>query len=170
MPARPRYGTIVRTHDGEGDGLQSSDSFSYTVQARCRRADAVALLGDLSRQGELHPLIVRVRQLPPRPGALASYAITDRLELGPLHFPVTYQADVLIANEDEVVTVARQQPATTVRNHTRMRDEPDGVVRIDVEITLTAPAPLFGYAFRQARAAHLGLAARLGATLEGRPA
>lgn len=77
---------------------------------------------------------------------------------------------MLIAGEDEVVTVARQQPATTVRNHTRLRDEPDGTVRIDVEITLTAPAPLFGYAFRQARAAHLGLAARLGATLEGRPA
>ncbi|MEU2613974.1 SRPBCC family protein [Micromonospora sp. NPDC007271] len=146
--------------------MLSSDTFSYTVQARCTRTDAVALLSDLTRQGELHPLIVRVRQLPPRPGALASYAITDRLEFGPLHFPVTYQADVLIATEDEVVTVARQQPATTVRNHTRLRDEPDGVVRVDVEITLSAPAPLFGYAFRQARAAHLGLASRLGAALE----
>jgi hypothetical protein len=150
--------------------LLSSDSFSYTVQARCTRAEAFTLLSDLTRQGELHPLIVRVRELPPRPGALASYAITDRLALGPLHFPVTYQADVLIANEDEVVTVARQQPATTVRNHTRLRDEPDDVVRIDVEITLSAPAPLFGYVFRQARAAHLGLASRLGATLEQRHA
>ncbi|MEU8263346.1 SRPBCC family protein [Micromonospora sp. NPDC048999] len=148
--------------------MLSSDTFSYTVQARCTRANALALLSDLTRQGELHPLIVRVRSLPPRPGALASYAITDRLELGPLHFPVTYQADVLIATEDEVVTVARQQPATTVRNHTRLRDEPGGVVRVDVEITLSAPAPLFGYAFRQARAAHLGLASRLGAALEGR--
>ncbi|MFJ8578440.1 SRPBCC family protein [Micromonospora sp. NPDC093277] len=157
----------MRTPTARGYGVLSSDTFSYTVQARCARADAVALLSDLSRQGELHPLIVRVRQLPPRPGALASYAITDRLELGPLHFPVTYQADVLVATEDEVVTVARQQPATTVRNHTRLRDEPGGVVRIDVEITLSAPAPLFGYAFRQARAAHLGLASRLGATLEG---
>jgi hypothetical protein len=148
------------------EGLLSSDSFSYTVQARCPRMEAFALLSDLTRQGELHPLIVRVRELPPRPGTLASYAITDRLELGPLHFPVTYQADVLVATEDEVVTVARQQPATTVRNHTRLRDEPDGVVRIDVEITLSAPAPLFRYAFRQARAAHLRLASRLGATLE----
>ncbi|MFU8850058.1 SRPBCC family protein [Micromonospora sp. SL1-18] len=147
--------------------MLSSDSFSYTVQARCTRADALALLSDLTRQGELHPLIVRVRPLPPRPGALASYAITDRLELGPLHFPVTYQADVLVATEDEVETVARQQPATTVRNHTRLLDEPGGVVRIDVEITLSAPAPLFGYAFRQARAAHLGLASRLRAALEG---
>jgi hypothetical protein len=145
------------------------DSFSYTVQARCLRAEAAELLADLSRQGELHPLIVGVRRLESRPGALASYAIADRLSVGPVHFPVTYQADVLIATDDEVVTVARQQPATTVRNHTRLRDEPDGLVRIDVEITLAAPAPLFGYAFRQARAAHLGLAQRLGAVLDRGP-
>ncbi|KWV31764.1 hypothetical protein AWV63_15925 [Micromonospora rifamycinica] len=143
------------------------ESFSYTVQAHCSRADAVALLSDLSRQEELHPLIVRVRRLPARPGAVASYAITDRLELGPLRFPVTYQADVLLVGQDEIVTVARQQPATTVRNHTRLRMEGD-LLRIDVEITLAAPAPLFGYAFRQARAAHLGLASRLGAVLDGR--
>ncbi|SCL38204.1 hypothetical protein GA0070624_6133 [Micromonospora rhizosphaerae] len=149
--------------------MLSRDTFSYTVQARCSRADALALLGDLTRQGELHPLVVAVRRVPPRPGALASYAITDRLAVGPLRFPVTYQADVLIATEDEVVTVARQWPATTVRNHTRFKDEPAGVVRIDVEITLSAPAPLFGYAFRQARAAHLGLATRLGAALERGP-
>ncbi|MFJ6196137.1 SRPBCC family protein [Micromonospora sp. NPDC092111] len=143
------------------------ESFSYTMRARCSRADAVALLSDLARQEELHPLIVRVRRLPARPGALASYAITDRLELGPLRFPITYQADVLVAGDDEIVTVARQQPGTTVRNHTRIREEGD-LLRIDVEITLAAPAPLFGYAFRQARAAHLGLAARLGAVLDGR--
>ncbi|NYF54529.1 SRPBCC family protein [Micromonospora purpureochromogenes] len=146
-------------------GVVRRESFSYTVQARCSRADAVALLSDPARQGELHPLIVRVRQLPTRPGARASYAITDRLELGPLRFPVTYQADVLVVSDDEIVTVARQQPGTTVRNHTRLQDEGD-VLRIDVEITLSAPAPLFGYAFRQARAAHLGLASRLGAVLD----
>ncbi|SCG49300.1 hypothetical protein [Micromonospora coxensis] len=142
------------------------ETFSYTVQARCSRADAVALLSDLARQGELHPLIVRVRELPARPGARASYAITDRLELGPLSFPVTYQADVLVVTDDEIVTVARQQPGTTVRNRTRIREEEDGLLRVDVEITLAAPAPLFGYAFRQARAAHLGLANRLGAVLD----
>jgi hypothetical protein len=142
------------------------DTFSYTVQARCAPAEAAALLGDLTRQGELHPLIVRVRRLPPRSGARASYAITDRLEAGPLRFPITYRADVLIDDGDEIVTVARQWPATTVRNHTRLRAEPGGLVRIDVEITLTAPAPLFRYAFRQARAAHLALATRLGAALD----
>ncbi|MFJ6168685.1 SRPBCC family protein [Micromonospora orduensis] len=142
------------------------DTFSYTVQARCSVADAVALLSDLTRQGELHPLIVDVRQLPPRPGALASYAISDRLVAGPLRFRTTYQADVLTIEDNEIVMVARQRPATTVHNHTRLRAEPDGLLRVDVEITLSAPAPLFRYAFRQARAAHLALASRLGPALE----
>ncbi|WP_229405172.1 SRPBCC family protein [Micromonospora sp. NBRC 110038] len=141
------------------------DSFQYSVQARCSRAEAVALLSDPARQTELHPLITRVRRLSPRPGALASYAITDELAAGPVRFGVTYQADVLVVTDDEIVTVARQRPATTVRNHTRLRDEPDGLVRVDVEITLVAPTPLFAYAFRQARSAHLGLARRLGEVL-----
>lgn len=145
------------------------NTFSYTVQARCSRADALALLGDLSRRGELHPVIVRARRRRPRPGALASYAITGRLTAGSLRFPVTYQADVLIATEDEVVTVARQWPATTVRNRTRLKEESPDVVRLDVEITVSAPAPLFGYAFHQVRAAHLGLASRLGAALDRGP-
>ncbi|MEU4780988.1 SRPBCC family protein [Micromonospora sp. NPDC023633] len=144
-------------------------SFSYTVQARCSLAEAAALLADPGRQEDLHPLIVRVRRVPTRPGARASYDITDRLAAGPVRLPITYRADVLVHDPDEIVTVARQWPATTVRNHTRLRVEPDGVVRIDVEITLAAPAPLFGYAFRQARAAHLGLAARLAAALDTRP-
>ncbi|MFF5055281.1 SRPBCC family protein [Micromonospora sp. NPDC000663] len=142
------------------------DTFSYTVQARCSAADAAALLSDLTRQGELHPLIVDVRQLPPRPGTLASYSISDRLVAGPLRFRTTYQADVLTSDDDEIVMVARQWPATTVHNHTRLRPESDGLLRVDVEITLSAPAPLFRYAFRQARAAHLALASRLGPALE----
>ncbi|MDG4840892.1 SRPBCC family protein [Micromonospora sp. WMMD967] len=146
--------------------MLKSDTFSYTVQARCSPAHAAEMLSDLTRQGELHPLIVQVRQLPPRPGAQASYTINDRLAVGPLRFTTTYHADVLINEDDEIVMVARQWPATTVRNHTRLRPEPDGLVRIDVEITLTAPAPLFRYAFRQARAAHLALATRLGPALE----
>ncbi|MEV1330636.1 SRPBCC family protein [Micromonospora costi] len=145
------------------------DSFSYTVQARCSLAEAAALLGDLTRQGDLHPLIVRVRRLPPRPGAQASYAISDRLPAGPVRFPTRYRADILVSTPEEIVTVARQWPATTVRNHTRLRAEPGGLVRVDVEITLAAPAPLFPYAFRQARAAHLALAARLGAVLDRDP-
>jgi hypothetical protein len=124
------------------------------------------LLGDVARQAALHPLIVRVRPRPPAPGVLRSQLVTDRLAWGPFRFRVTYQADTLRIGVDEVVLVARQWPGTTLHNHTRLTREPDGLVRVDVEITLSAPAPLFRYAFRQARAAHLTLASRLPAALE----
>jgi hypothetical protein len=110
-------------------------------------------------------LIVAVAPRPPAPGALRSYAITDRLRWGPFTFPITYTADVLTAEPDQVTTVARQTPRTTVHNHTRLTPGPDGEVLIDVEITLTAPAPLFRYAFRQAQTAHRQLAGRLASAL-----
>jgi hypothetical protein len=119
----------------------------------------------LDRHTELHPLVVGVERLPPAPGALRSYAITDRLRIGPVGFRVRYRADVLAATEREVHTVAHQRPGTTV--HNRSRISPDGDrTGIEVEITLRAPAPLFGYALRQARRAHERLAARLPGALE----
>lgn len=146
--------------------MARTGSFRYTARARCELAHARDLLADVERQAVLHPLIVRVRHRPPGPGVLRSQLVTDRLALGPFRFRTTYRADTLRIGPDEVVFVARQWPRTTVHNHTRLSREPDGQVRIDVEITLTAPTPLFGYAFRQARAAHLVLAERLPAALQ----
>lgn len=140
-------------------------TFRYQVRAECDLSAALELLSDPSRQRELHPLMVRVVDLPTTAGALRSYAITDRLAWGPLRFPVTYRADVLVVSDHEVVTEARQSPRTTVRNHTRLRRD-GSVVQADVEITLTAPKPLFGYAFRQAHAAHLALGGRIRIALE----
>ena len=145
------------------------DTFRYAVQARCEPSTAVNLLADFGRQRDLHPLIVDVSPRPPRPGALRSYTITDRLAWGPVRFPIRYQADVLAVTEDEVVSVARQWPRTRVDNHARVRPEPGGLVRIDVEIRLSAPGPLFPYAFHQARTAHLALAARLREVLDRSP-
>lgn len=139
-------------------------TFSYAASARCDQAEAARRLATLG-QSDLHPLIVAVRELPPVPGAVHSYAITDRLVWGPLRFRIVYHADVLSATPDRVVTVARQWPRTTVNNDTRLHTT-DGVLHVHVDITLRAPSPLFSYAFRQARAAHLALAARLPAALE----
>ncbi|MEE6262271.1 SRPBCC family protein [Plantactinospora sonchi] len=146
--------------------MPRTGSFRYTARARCELAHARDLLADVERQAVLHPLIVRVRHRPPRPGVLRSQLVTDRLVAGPFRFRITYQADTLRIGPDEVVIVARQWPRTSVHNHTRLSREPDGHVRVDVEITLTAPTPLFRYAFQQARAAHLVLAERLPAALQ----
>lgn len=140
--------------------MPREEAFHYVIEASCEPAVAIALLSDFSRHRELHPFIVRVEPRTPGPGVLRSYVISDRLPWGPLHIPTTYRADILIVTDDEVLTVARQRPGTTVRNHTRVRATPDGV-RIEVAITLVAPTLLFGYALRQARIAHAGLATRI---------
>lgn len=127
----------------------------------------MGLLADLTRQGELHPLIVAVDPEPPRPGALRSYTITDVLALGPVRFTIRYQADVLRQSGTELDTVARQRPRVTVRNRTTVTPGGDGHTRIDCHVTLTAPTPLFGFALGQARRAHTELAARIERRLSG---
>jgi len=144
--------------------MARSGTFTYTIEAPCNAATAVALLGDPRRSGELHPLIQSVDEVSPQPGAIASYRITDLLPLGQLRLRIVYEADVIEATETDVVTLARQRPATTVRNHTRLATVDAGVA-ITVQITLAAPALLFGYAFRTARAAHLELGERIGQRL-----
>ena len=140
--------------------MARSGTFTYTIEAPCNAATAVALLGDPRRSGELHPLIQSVDEVSPQPGAIASYRITDLLPLGQLRLRIVYEADVIEATETDVVTLARQRPATTVRNDTRI-DSVDGGVAITVTITLAAPTLLFGYAFRTARTAHLELGERI---------
>lgn len=135
-------------------------SWSYDVDATCAPAEAMALLSDITRQGELHPLIIGVEELPPSPGAIRSYAITDRLALGPVPFRITYHADTLSISDSEVVTVARQKPRTTIRNRTTVAAAGDGT-HVHVDVQLTAPTLLFPYAFREGRKAHLALADRI---------
>ncbi|AVT29746.1 hypothetical protein C6361_09870 [Plantactinospora sp. BC1] len=63
--------------------MPRTGSFRYRVHARCEPSDAMRLLGDVRRQGELHPLIVRVRPRPAGPGALRTDLVTDRLRWPP---------------------------------------------------------------------------------------
>jgi hypothetical protein len=145
--------------------MSRQGSFRYEVRAAHADPDeAVALLSDYTRHTELHPLIVGVTPATAPDGVLRRYLITDRLAFGPLRFPITYTADVLRADRERVVTLARQKPGTTVRNDTRLTVA-DGELIADVEITMTAPTPLFGFAFRQAQAAHAALAEKLRAVL-----
>jgi hypothetical protein len=146
--------------------LAKTGTFTYSLRPKCTAADAVALLSNFSRHTELHPFIVKVTEVPPVDGAVRSFVINDRFKLGPVGFTTTYTADVMRVTDDEVVTVARQRPGTTLHNHTRLHPEPDGTVRIEVTITLTAPTLLFGYAFKQAQTAHHALAERLKNVLE----
>lgn len=154
-----------------------SGSFAYLVEARCSPEAAVELLSTFTRHSTLHPLIVGVEELPALPGMLRRFRITDRLKWGPLAFRIRYLAEVLRADLDGVETLARQSPRTTVHNSTRLSSMPASapdpaapgrapLTRAEVTITMTAPRPLFAYAFAQARAAHAELARRMVTALE----
>jgi hypothetical protein len=140
-------------------------TWDYALDVATTPERAHALLSDVTRQGELHPLITRVVELPPVDGALRSYAVTDALKVGPIPFRITYFADTLSISSTEIVTVARQRPRTTVRNRTTLTPTGAGV-RIEVVVELTAPSALYSYAYRAGRAAHLELAGRIKAVLE----
>ena len=140
-------------------------TWTYEVVARCALTDALSLLSDIDRLGELHPLITKVEALAPAPGALRSFAVTDRLAWGPFRFPITYLADILAVSESEIVTTARQRPRTVLRSTTRLSQDGD-LVRIDVTVTMQAPTLLFSYAYRTGKAAHLELAGRIRTVLE----
>ncbi|MEV0719614.1 SRPBCC family protein [Asanoa sp. NPDC050611] len=157
--------------------MAKSGTFTYELRAGCAPEEAVRLLSDFSRHTELHPYIVKVTEVRPVDGALRSFVINDRLAFGPFRFTTTYTADVLAVNTPgpadgpraraaEVVTLARQRPGTTLRNRARIYPVSDGGLHIEVTITLTAPALLFGYAFRTARQAHHALAERLREVLD----
>ncbi len=78
--------------------------------------------------------------------------------------PASSEADVLERTDHSLHMTARQAPSTTVDNRTTVTPV-DGGVRVEVQITLSAPTLLFAYAFRQARAAHLELGARIARSL-----
>jgi hypothetical protein len=141
-------------------------TWEYEVVARCALSDAVALLSDVSRQGDLHPLVIKVVEVPAVEGALRSYAVTDQLQWGPLRFKITYHADQLAVSDSEIVTVVRQRPRTRLRITTRFEEQGD-TVRIHVTVLMRAPTPLFAYAYRTGRDAHLQLADRIRTVLEG---
>jgi hypothetical protein len=135
------------------------------VTARCRLADAVSLMADIERLGEVHPLVTKVVTLSPAAGALRSYAVTDKLRLGPVRFPVTYRADVISVSDLEVVTAAQQRPRTTLWITSQFQVEGEQVF-IAVTVVLRAPRMLFPYAYRIGKSAHLQLAQRIREVLE----
>ncbi|MFD9702741.1 SRPBCC family protein [Lentzea sp. NPDC059081] len=136
-------------------------TFDYTITGRATVAEAVDLMADVPRLTTMHPLAIGTEALTPGPDVLRSTAVTSRLKLGPAAFKITYRVDLLKRGEDEVSTVAYQQPRTTLRSHVRVSDVGDGQVAIKVAITFEAPTPLFSYAFGKARFAHAHMASEI---------
>ncbi|SES42957.1 SRPBCC family protein [Lentzea albida] len=137
-------------------------TFEYTITGPGTVASAVDLMADVPRLVTMHPLAVRAEAVPPpSPEVLRSTAVTSRLKFGPVGMHITYRADLVVRGEDEVLTVAHQQPRTTLTSHVRVSEVGDDRVRIKVGVTFECPALLFSYAFGKARFAHEHMASEI---------
>lgn len=140
-------------------------SFENEIWINAPRVNVMELLSSFSQHTRLHPLIVRVAELPAAPPVLKRYQITDQLALGPFKFQINYRADIFKITLEEVYTEAFQSPGVQVINHSFLTPVEQGT-QVREEVTIVAPALLFGYTFQQAQAAHKTLLAQLKEVLE----
>ncbi len=125
-------------------------------------ADVRAFYLDLDNIKAVHPLVVAVetvsRSETPM-GYVQTYRVRDRIPLGPLTLPITYEATLTVPVTGDVLADSRQFPQ--VRLHTVVSFEPAGTGGTEVteRMRISAPRPLFTTTVRQAVAAHRAMLA-----------
>jgi len=135
-------------------------TFEKEIFIRSDAATVINVIADYSNHHKIHPLIIKVERASEEPDGVRRYFITDSLGLGPFKFKIKYQADIIAVTEDTVHTEAYQSPNTFVTNVTRVTPKDNGVL-LHETITMKAPDLLFGYAFKQAQAAHAEMLERI---------
>ncbi|SRR5258706_7835930 len=120
----------------------------------------IGIISNYSQHDKIHPLIEKVERAEPSPPGVERFFITDNLQWGPFKFKIKYQADILSVTENTVHTEAYQSPGTYITNISKVMPVQDGVILYET-ITMKAPDILFGYAFKQAQAAHEELLKRI---------
>jgi hypothetical protein len=140
-------------------------TFEKEILIRSDTKTVINVIADYSQHHKIHPLIQKVERVADAPQGVRRYLITDSLRWGPFKFKIKYQADIIAVTEDTVHTEAYQSPQTHVTNVTKVTPQGDGV-RLHETITMKAPNLLFGYAFKQAEAAHEEMLRRIKAFVE----
>ena len=140
-------------------------AFEKEIFIKSDAKTVINLIADYSQHHKIHPLIQKVERSKDEPAGVKRYFITDSLQWGPFKFKIVYRADIIAVTEDTVHTEAYQSPGTYVTNLTKITPKDDGVV-LHETITMKAPDMLFGYAFKQAEAAHEEMLKRIKAFIE----
>jgi hypothetical protein len=120
----------------------------------------IGVISNYSQHDMIHPLIEKVERGQVSPPGVERFFITDNLQWGPFKFKIKYQADIISVTQDTVHTEAQQSPNTQVTNVSKVTPSGEGVI-LHETITMKAPDLLFGYAFKQAQAAHEELLKRI---------
>ncbi len=135
-------------------------TFEKEIFIRATVPAVIAIISNYDLHHKIHPLIEKAERAQVSPPGMERFLITDNLQWGPFKFKIKYQADIVSVTADTVHTEAYQSPNTHVRNISTVTPSSDGVI-LHETITMKAPSLLFGYAFKQAQAAHEELLKRI---------
>lgn len=123
--------------------------------------DVRAFYVDLDNIKVVHPLIVSVQTTSRTEGPAGyrhSYRVVDRIPLGPLTLKITYQAQLHVPVDGDVLTEADQFPRVRLRG--RVSFEPiDTGTRVTERLRIAAPRPLAAMTTREGIKAHIEMLA-----------
>jgi hypothetical protein len=141
--------------------LIATTEATLSEQMPASPAEVRAFYVDLDNIKELHPLVVSVLTVSRREtadGYVQTYRVHDRIPLGPVTLPISYEATLTVPAAGDVIADSRQFPL--VRLHTVVSFEPvDGGTRLTERMQIAAPRPLAAMTAREALAAHRAMLA-----------
>ncbi len=137
-------------------------SFEQSITIAAAPAQVAPFFASYDQHTVLHPLIIAIQPIAARPAAPEArwYAITDRMQIGPLRFSFTYTAALRDAGDGTFISDAFQSPRVHLHNITRCQPQGAGTL-VHEHVTIDAPRLLIGYVHQQALLAHRELLARL---------
>ncbi len=118
---------------------------------------ALGFMENVENHLKVHPLMVSIRLLEtstaPDGTPVQSYAIRDRMRLGPLIIRFTYHAALQVRPEGELIFDAFQFPRIKLHNIFRFQPEEAGT-RVKEEVNIQAPRFLIKMVYEQAQQSH----------------
>lgn len=126
-----------------------------------------ALMSDLRNYVDVHPLLLRVVELPRDPCAPYTQRcrVYERVHIGPIPVRSSYLATIHARSEHELLGEAWSFPRVHLRTIYTLLDESPGT-RIRERVVIEAPGPLISFVRRTARSAHAELLERIARHLE----
>ncbi len=142
-------------------------SFSVETTIDAPLGDVHAILGDLRRYGEFHPLLIRIDELPRDPASPDTQRceMLERLRFGPFAWRSTYRASMRAVSDTELDAEAWAPGGVHLVNRFTLTPH-EGGTHIVERVELEAPRLFLGYATRTAKTAHAEQFARLKEALE----
>ena len=128
-------------------------NFEHEVFIRSDARTVLHSVTDMNQSLLIHPLIVKVEEVPPSDGALKRYIITDSLKWGPFKFKLKYRVDVIEIAENHARLIAI--PSSWMKIESLMQVTPcEGGVILKESYVMHAPSLVFDYSFKQAQDSH----------------